>query len=221
MREPPKAAVTVRSADLEPSKDGDLLPQFQLIQTLVLRLLVLDVFSDHRLVSPHGRDEVPSCPKMLAHEVSLSPAVLAGNMNRALTLDVTHDLRHRVFRRNREHHMDVIRHHMPLLDLAFFLPRKFAKHRPDLPPQRLEKRLPPAFRDEHDVILALPFGMALTLIVVHGLDSLPFALGGSRKGVRVRLPELSNFGCLPGRAGGSPAYASPESGPQARRPRTA
>ena len=32
-------------------------------------------------------------------------------------------------------------------------------------------------------------------------------LGGSRLGVTVRLPELSNCYCLPGRGGGSPIFS--------------
>src|SRR5580704_1400841 len=103
----------------------------------------------------------------------------------------------------------MIRHHVPLLDFAFFLPRKFPEHWPDFLAKHPVKRLSTALRDEYYVILTLPFGMALTLIVVHSLDSLSFALDSSRKGVRVRIQELSNFGCLPGKAGGSPAYARP------------
>jgi hypothetical protein len=53
-------------------------------------------------------------------------------MDRALALDVPHDLGDGVFGRNRDHHVHVIGHQMPLLDLAPLLHRKPAKDFPEM-----------------------------------------------------------------------------------------
>lgn len=58
-------------------------------------------------------------------------------------------------------------HNMPLLDPALFLPRQFAEHRPDFFSQFSEERLSAALRNEYDVILTFPFGMTLTLVIIH------------------------------------------------------
>jgi hypothetical protein len=49
-------------------------PQPELIQSLLLLLLVLDVVSDHFLVSPYGRDKVASRPNMIHHQLPLARA---------------------------------------------------------------------------------------------------------------------------------------------------
>ncbi len=65
---------------------------------------------------------------MLAHKTALTLRVNARHMNRTLALDVSHDLRHRIFRWNGDHHMDVVRHQMPFFDPAFLLARKPLEH---------------------------------------------------------------------------------------------
>ena len=52
--------------------------------------------------------------------------------------------------------ISLIRHHMPLLDHAFLLPRQPAKYIAHLFPDLPKDRLLPILRDEHDVILTLP-----------------------------------------------------------------
>src|SRR5580704_2667811 len=75
-------------------------PQVELVQTLVFLLLVLDVLPYRRFVPTHGRDEVPSGPEMLSHEVALPLPVRPGQVDCALALDKADHLRNRVFRRD-------------------------------------------------------------------------------------------------------------------------
>ena len=92
-----------------------------------------NVLPDHFLVSTHCRNKVPPRPEMLSHEILAPPPIQSRQMNRALALDVPHHLRHRVLRRYRDHHVHMIRHQVPFLNLAFPLICQFAKHlmRPD------------------------------------------------------------------------------------------
>ena len=66
--------------------------------------------------------------------------------DRGLLLDVPDDLRDGVLRRNIENHMDVVLHHVPLDNLAFFLRRQLVKHGAQVRPDRPVQRLSTAFR---------------------------------------------------------------------------
>ena len=81
-------------------------------------------------------------------------------MCRTLSLQITDHLRDRIFRRNRDHHMHVIGHQMPFLDLTFLLSRQPPEHLDKLLADDPEKVLPAIFRNEYNVILTLPPGMA-------------------------------------------------------------
>src|SRR5271165_1615344 len=58
-----------------PPEGGQSAPEVQLIQSLVLFLLVLDVVADDRLVPPHCRNEISSGPKVLPDEPSVALAI--------------------------------------------------------------------------------------------------------------------------------------------------
>lgn len=51
-------------------------------------LLVPDVLPYHRFVQAHGRNEVATCPEILAREVLRPPRKLSRDRDRALSLDV-------------------------------------------------------------------------------------------------------------------------------------
>jgi hypothetical protein len=72
-------------------------------------------------VSPDGRDEVSTRPEMLPDEVAFPLAERPGYVNCALPFDVADDLRHRVLWRDRDHHVHMVGHKMPFLDLALLL----------------------------------------------------------------------------------------------------
>lgn len=63
------------------------------------------MFSSNPTVETDRRDEVASRPEVLAGEVLLSPAELARDLDRALTLQVPDHIRHRVLRRNADAHV--------------------------------------------------------------------------------------------------------------------
>ena len=55
-----------------------------MVQALVFLLLVLDVLPYRRLVTTHGRDEVPSGPKILSYEIALPLSVRPRQVDRGL-----------------------------------------------------------------------------------------------------------------------------------------
>jgi hypothetical protein len=92
-----------------------------LLQAIVLRLLVLDVFPDHGLITSYGGDEKAPSPKALANEISFPFSVYAGDVDGTLSLNKADHLRHCVFRRDLDQHVHVVRLQMTLLDPAFLL----------------------------------------------------------------------------------------------------
>src|ERR1700728_585150 len=141
---------------------------------------------------------------MLPHKITLALSVHPCQMNCALALDEPHHLRYRILRRDRQQHMDVVGHQVALLHPALLLASQLPEHLAKVYPQLTVQGPSSALRDEHHVVFALPRRVAQTLIPVHRVSSFR-ALGGSRwKSLRWTLPKMSNFYCLPGRAGGPP-----------------
>ncbi|MDK2849097.1 MAG: hypothetical protein PWP34_2450, partial [Desulfuromonadales bacterium] len=105
MGEPLKAV----GSNLGPPKGGWLFEQVQLIQSAIFSLLTPDVISNDLFVAPHGRCEISTGPKILAREIPRSPTKGPGNMNGTFTLDVSYDLSYRIFGRDRDIHMNVVR----------------------------------------------------------------------------------------------------------------
>ena len=136
------------------------IPQLQLFESLVLLFLIADVLANRRLVSAHRGNEVPPRPEVLADEVPLPLAVHPRQVDRTLPLDETDHLLHRILRRNRNQHVDVIGHQMPLLNPALLLRGQFSEHLAQMAPQLLVQRPAAALGDKHYVIFALPLGVA-------------------------------------------------------------
>jgi tetratricopeptide (TPR) repeat protein len=97
---------------------------------------------------------------MLPDEVPLLVAERPRDMNRALALDVSDDLRHRVLRRDRDHDVHVVEHQMPLLDGGLPLLRKRSEDRPKVTTKLAVERLASVLRDEDHMILAFPLCVA-------------------------------------------------------------
>jgi hypothetical protein len=93
---------------------------------------------------------------MMPHEVAATLPEVPRDMDCALPLDEPDHLRHRVFWRDRDHHMNVVGHQMPFLDLALLLTSETSKHvsqfAPDLPVELLSAVL----RNEDDVVFTVP-----------------------------------------------------------------
>ena len=83
---------------------------------------------------------------MLADIIPLPTQISTGDMDRAFPFDKTHYLCNRIFRRNRYHDMDMIRHDVTFLYQALLLLRQPVKYATQLLPNLPEKILPAVFR---------------------------------------------------------------------------
>ncbi len=142
-----------------PPEGGWLSPEIQLFQLLVFELLVLDIFSDDDFIPANRRNEIPPGPKMLANVPTFALAIDSRQMDRALSLDVPDNLAHRIFRRYRQQHVYVVRHQMAFLNTAFALFGQLSKHRTEMSLQFAIQHLPSVFRDENDMVFAVPLGV--------------------------------------------------------------
>ncbi len=109
-----------------------------------------------------------------------------------------------MFRRYAQEHIHVIRHQVPFFRPAFLLTGQLVKYVPQMATQHSIQRLAATLRNE------TPSGICIPTWCDSNFDS-PFALSFrvgferlSPKRRNKRLPELSNSGSLPGRAGGLP-----------------
>lgn len=125
-------------------------------------------------------------------------------MNRALAFDELHHLRHRVLRRHRQHHVNVVGHQVPLIRPGTpSVPRACGTPRPDAL-EAPRTGLSSTLRYEDNVKPAGPCRVIQTFEFVHRASSFR-VLGGSRWNLYGGQPtEKSNFYCHPGRAGGPP-----------------
>jgi hypothetical protein len=97
---------------------------------------------------------IPPSPEVLADEISPLFPVHPGQVYGALSLNVPDHLRHRVFRRDRNHHVHVIRQQVPLFDPAFFLRSKLAEYLTEMLSQLHIQRLSSTLGNEYDVVYA-------------------------------------------------------------------
>jgi hypothetical protein len=95
---------------------------------------------------------------MLASEVSLSTGQ-ARDSDRALAFQKSDHRRHRVLRWNRDAHVNMVWHQVPLDDLTLILFGQGVEDWAQLPPRLAEDCLPSSFGHEHNVVLAVPFRM--------------------------------------------------------------
>ena len=114
----------------------------------------------HRFVATHGRYEVASRSEMLAYEIAFPLAIHPSQMDGALALDIPDDLRHSVFRRNRDQHMHMVGHEVAFLYLALLPSGEVSEHLAQMLPQLSVQCLSPALGNEDHMVLALPLGVA-------------------------------------------------------------
>src|SRR5947208_1167221 len=98
-----------------------LFEHLQLIESTIFFLLLSDVISHLRLVPPHRRHVIAPRPKIQPNKVLRPIHKSSCNRYRTLPLDVPHHPGYRILRRDRQHHVNMIAHQMPLLHLALFL----------------------------------------------------------------------------------------------------
>jgi len=72
---------------------------------------------------------------VLSHEIASTLRINPSQMDRTLALDVTNNLRHSIFRWDRDHHVIIIGHQMPLFDPALLLGGKLPENLTEVTPQ--------------------------------------------------------------------------------------
>ena len=160
-----------RGAPVEPAGSPPLegvlvLLHAQLVQRDVVGLLLPDVLGDRRLVQADGGHVVALRPELPVAELVLEVGVPVEYHQRALPLQVAHDARDAVLRRNRQQHVHVVGHQVPL---DYLDPPVLAQLPEDLPyvaPDLVVDHFAPILRREHDVVLAHPLrvGKAVGLL---------------------------------------------------------
>jgi hypothetical protein len=98
-----------------------------LIDSLVFRFLVADIFLDHLLVFANGRYKVTASPKLLASEVLFLTGIGSGNVNCTLAFHITDHLGNTVFWRYAYQHMHVIRHQAASLNMRLLVPSQLGE----------------------------------------------------------------------------------------------
>ncbi len=91
-----------------------------------------DVIADHFFIASHRRYKVPSSPEVLSYKVALLLALHPRQVNDTFALDVAHHLRYRIFRRNRDHHVNVIDQQMPFFYPILLVLRQGPEHLPEV-----------------------------------------------------------------------------------------
>src|ERR1700723_3804463 len=138
---------------------------------LVGHFLVLDVGPDHFLIPADGRDKISAGPEFVTQKISHLAFDILRDPDRTLPLHISDDLRHRILRRYRYQHMNVIGHQVALLDPALLPSCQIVKHLAQMSLDLPEQQLLAVLRREHDVVLALP-SRVIKMIVLsfhHGL----------------------------------------------------
>src|SRR2546425_135346 len=103
----------------------------------------------------HPNDELRSSWKsMRARRLAAGSA-----FNCRFSVQETNYGSNRVFGRDRDAHVDVVRHQIPLHDLAFLLFRQGVKNRAKLSADIPEDDFPPSFGHEYNMVLAVPLGV--------------------------------------------------------------
>ncbi len=95
----------------------------------------------------------------MSHEVAAPLPEMPSNVDRALPPNEPDHLRHRVLRRDRDHHVYVVRLQVPFLDLALLLTGQAPEYLSQMPPELSVEHLPAVLRDEDHVVLTLPFAV--------------------------------------------------------------
>ena len=79
-----------------------MLPVKQVLQTLILFLLILNVRSDDLLIGPDRGDKIASGPELVTDKVSRLVGHIPSDPDRTFTFEKAHYRRHTVFRGNSE-----------------------------------------------------------------------------------------------------------------------
>ena len=117
-------------------------------------ILLADVCVDLLQFGPDGRYSVTAGPEMLAREVSFL-AGQASDSDGTLPFQKSDHRRHRVLRWNRDAHVNMVWHQVPLDDLALLLFSQGMEDCAQLPTRLAKDDLPSSFGHEHNMVLSL------------------------------------------------------------------
>lgn len=128
----------------------------QPIQSLVVRLLLPDVFGYRGLIQPDGGDVVPLGPELPVPELVFEVAVLLEDYERALAFEVPHEIRNAHFGRYADQHVHVVGHQVPFDNLDPLVRAEPPEYLPHTLAVLVVNNFPSILRCEHDVVLAYP-----------------------------------------------------------------
>ena len=151
------------------SEEGSIYVHLDWHVSFYCKAILDEVFGADRflLVPPDRRDEVAASPKLVPGEIARLALDVLRDPDRTLSFHEADHLRHGIFRRNGNQHVDVIGHQMAFFDLAFAPPRQFMEHVAQTLLDHAENRFLAVFRDENHMIFALPCGMVLVMLLRH------------------------------------------------------
>lgn len=157
---------SLKAVDVQPPKGSKgrrpLERQIHLtVVTLDLLLLISNVFANQLLLTLHSVDIITSPPhtERLGGESPGETIAVLCNPDCALTFDEADARTHLVSGRNGYRRVDMVGHHMPLLEPDPLLSRWFMEHVADVLSKQSEQAPVSVFRYEYHMILALPFCM--------------------------------------------------------------
>ena len=135
-------------------------------QMLIFTLLLPDVLSNYAFIQSSQSDKIT--PRLNVFSGKILRPALAFPRNRKSTLpfDETDHVRYRVFGPDAQTHVDIICHHMAFNNFTALLFCQFTEHPSQVPPYA-KKLLPPPLGHKHNLVFAIPFGTAQTLILSH------------------------------------------------------
>ena len=120
--------------------------------------LLADVLADLLQLEPDGGHGVTTGPEMLPREVPLL-AAQSGYGDSAIPFEKPDHRSHRVLGGNRDTPMHMVRHQVPLQNLALFLPGQGVENFSPLATRLSKQHLASSLGNEHDRVFAVPSSM--------------------------------------------------------------
>ena len=146
-----------------------------LTEVFIPMILLTHISSNCFLVQPYRTYTITRCPKVQPSHPSIFHQ-FPMHTNCALALQESNRIRNAIFWRNAQHHVDMIRHGVPLQQFNTTLLAQITQYFANLATHPSVKHLLTVFWSYHKMILAFPSYVRQTSPVMHG--SLSFAPTG-------------------------------------------
>jgi len=141
------------------------------VVTLVLFLLIPDVFANQLFVSANRADIVPASPECLPREVPHATFAVPDNPDGTFSFDESHDLADLVLRRNGNQHVGMVGENVSFIYPAALLACQFAEDIAKVVPEQSKQTFTAEFRDKDNVVLAFPLCVCAKLSSCAGMDA--------------------------------------------------